>query len=85
MAEFYYFSAAWCQPCKAFRPVVQQVVNELGVPMQYIDVDMNPELTQKFGITSVPTIVVAQNSQPVYRSVGAVSKPQLTTALGQFR
>ena len=85
MAEFYYFSATWCQPCKMFKPAVQQVAGELGIPMQYIDVDNSPDLTQKFGITSVPTIIVAQNGQPIHRSVGAISKPQLATALGQFR
>lgn len=85
MTEYYYFSAGWCGPCRAFKPVVQQVVSELGIPMQYIDADNNPDLTQKFGITSIPAIIVAQNGQPVYRSVGVVSKAQLTTALGQFR
>lgn len=85
MTEFYYFSAVWCQPCKAFKPAVQQVVGELGIPMQYVDADNNPELTQRFGITSVPTIVVAQNGQSVYRNVGVISKQQLTAALGQFR
>lgn len=85
MTEFYYFSAVWCGPCKAFKPAVQQVVSELGIPMQYVDADSSPELTQKFNITSVPTIIVAQNGQLVHRSVGVVSKPQLTATLGQFR
>lgn len=85
MAEFYYFSATWCQPCKAFKPVVQQVAGELGIPMQYVDVDNSPALTQRFSVTSVPTIIVVQNGQSIHRSVGAVSKPQLTTTLGQFR
>jgi thioredoxin 1 len=85
MAEFYYFSAVWCQPCRAFKPVVQQVVSELGIPMQFIDVDNNSTLTAKFQITSVPAIVVAQNGQVVHRSTGVVSKNQLVSILGQFR
>jgi len=85
MTEFYYFTATWCQPCKAFKPVVEQAVAELGIPMQFIDADSNPALTGKFGITSVPTIVVAQGGQPIYRNVGVISKAQLTNALGQFK
>lgn len=85
MTQFYYFTATWCQPCRTFKPVVEQVVGELGIPMQFIDVDQNSELTGKYAITSVPSIVVVQNGQLLYRSTGIVSKPQLISALGQFR
>jgi thioredoxin 1 len=85
MTEFYYFSTAWCQPCRAFKPVVQQVIGELGVPMQFLDAEQNPDLAQKFSVTSVPTIIVAQGGQPIYRNIGVISKAQLTNALGQFR
>ena len=85
MTEFYYFTATWCQPCKAFRPVVEQVAAELGIPMRFTDADNNPDFTGRFGITSVPTIIVAQNGQPIYRNVGVISKNQLSTALAQFK
>jgi len=85
MTQFYYFTATWCQPCRTFKPVVQEVAGELGISMQFTDVDSNSDLTGKYAITSVPTIVVVQNGQPIYRSTGIISKAQLTNALGQFR
>ena len=85
MIQFYYFTAAWCQPCRNFKPVVEQVVGELGIPMQFIDVDQNYDLTSKYAITSVPAIVVVQDGQAIYRNAGIIPKPQLISALKQFR
>ena len=85
MSQFYYFTATWCQPCRNFKPVVEQVVGELGIPMQFIDVDQNSDLAGRYAINSVPAIVVVQNEQPIYRSTGIVPKPQLMSALKQFR
>lgn len=80
-----YFTAAWCGPCKMFKPVVQQVQAELGVSVNIIDVDSQKDLTQKYNITSVPTILVESNGNVVYRNSGVMSKPQLTQVLSQFR
>jgi thioredoxin 1 len=85
MIQFYYFTATWCQPCRNFKPVVEQVAGELGITMQFIDVDQNTELVGKYAITTVPTILAVQNGQPVYRNKGIISKPQLISALKQFR
>lgn len=85
MTQFYYFTAAWCQPCRMYRPVVEQVVGELGIPMQFIDADSNPDLTGKYSINSVPTIVVVQNGNVLYRNTGVTSKGQLTSILSQFK
>lgn len=80
-----YFTAVWCGPCRMFKPIVQQVQSELGVNVNIVDVDQNPDLTQKYSITSVPTIVVENNGTVVYRNSGVMSKPQLTQVLSQFR
>lgn len=80
-----YFTAAWCGPCKMFKPVVEQVSAETGVSINYIDVDQQQELAQKYGINSVPTILVENNGNVVYRSSGVMSKPQLTQVLSQFK
>ena len=85
MTEFYYFSTAWCGPCKAFKPVVQQAVSELGMPMQFVDAEQNADLAAKYSIRSVPTIVVVQAGQPIYRNTGTMSKQQLMSVLGQFK
>lgn len=85
MTEFYYFSTQWCGPCKAFKPVVQQVVGELGVPMQFVDAEQNADLATRYSVQSVPTIVVAQAGQPIYRNTGTMSKQQLASVLARFK
>lgn len=81
----FYFTAAWCGPCKTFKPILQQVQSELGVTVQIVDVDSQKELVQKYGITGVPTILVDNGSTVAYRHTGVMSKPQLTQVLSQFR
>jgi thioredoxin 1 len=80
-----YFTAAWCGPCKMFKPVVEQVSAETGVSINYIDVDQQQELAQKYGINSVPTVLIENDGNVVYRSSGVMSKPQLTQVLSQFK
>lgn len=80
-----YFTAAWCGPCKMFKPTVQAVSAETGISINYIDVDQQKDLAQKYGISSVPTIIVENNGSVVYRSSGVMSKPQLTQVLSQFK
>jgi thioredoxin 1 len=81
----FYFTASWCSPCKMFRPILQQVQSELGINVNIVDVDAQKDLAQKYGITSVPTIIIESNGSIVYRNSGIVSKPQLTQVLSQFR
>lgn len=80
-----YFTAAWCGPCKMFKPTVQQVSSELGVGINYIDVDQQQDIAMKYGVRSVPTIIVENGGNVVYRNSGVMSKPQLTQVLSQFR
>lgn len=80
-----YFTAGWCQPCKMFKPTVQQVSTELGVGINYIDVDQQRDMATKYGVSSVPTIVIENAGNVVYRNSGVMSKPQLTQVLSQFR
>ncbi len=81
----FYFTASRCSPCKMFRPTLQQVQSELGINVNIVDVDTQKDLAQKYGITSVPTILVESNGSIVYRNSGVMSKPQLTQVLSQFR
>ena len=80
-----YFTAAWCGPCKMFKPTVQAVSAETGVGISYIDVDQQTDIAQKYGISSVPTIIVENDGSVVYRNSGVMSKPQLTQVLSQFK
>ena len=80
-----YFTAAWCGPCKMFKPTVQAVSAETGVGISYVDVDQQPDIAQKYNISSVPTIIVENDGNVLYRNSGVISKPQLTQVLTQFR
>lgn len=80
-----YFSAAWCGPCKMFKPVVQQISSELEIGIVYVDVDQQRDMAMKYNVTSVPTVVVENDGNVVYRNSGVMSKPQLSQVLSQFR
>lgn len=81
-----YFSADWCGPCKVFKPVVQQVSQELGISVNYINVDYDASLTQKYSITSVPTVMVTNDQGEVlYRKSGVMSRDQVISMINQFR
>lgn len=80
-----YFSTQYCGPCKMFKPVVQEVSQELGLTIQYIDAQQNPEITQKYDIRSVPTIVITDtNGNIQFKNTGILSKVALKAALARF-
>jgi thioredoxin 1 len=68
-----------------FKPTVQAVSAETGVGINYVDVDQQTDMAQKYGISSVPTIIVENGGNVVYRNSGVMSKPQLTQVLSQFK
>jgi thioredoxin 1 len=68
-----------------FKPTVQAVSAETGISINYIDVDQQRDTAQKYGISSVPTIVVENEGNVIYRNSGVMSKPQLTQVLSQFK
>ena len=80
-----YFTAAWCGPCKMFKPTVQAVSAETGVGVNFIDVDQQTDMAQRYNVSSVPTIIVENGGSVVYRNSGVMSKPQLTQVLSQFK
>jgi len=81
-----YFSAAWCGPCKMFKPIVQAVSQELGTYVNYVDVDQNPDLVKKHNISTVPTIVITDPSgNQVFRQSGVMTRDQLINTLSSFK
>jgi thioredoxin 1 len=68
-----------------FKPTVQAVSAEIGISINYVDVDQQTDIAQKYGISSVPTIIVENGGNVVYRNSGVMSKPQLTQVLSQFK
>ena len=68
MKEYLYFSAPWCSPCKMLSPVMEQVSNT--IPVNKINVDEQPDFAQRYGIRSVPTVVLLEGGQEVKRHIG---------------
>ena len=81
MKRIVYFTASWCGPCKAFRPVLQEVTSQLGIPVEYVDVDSNPQKAQEFGVSSVPSMFLYNDNTILLRKSGAMSKDQLKSLL----
>jgi thioredoxin 1 len=75
-----YFTATWCGPCKAFKPVMTEIKNE-GYSIQMIDVDENKDLASQYGVRSVPTTVIEENGVEVSRFVGGKPKQQVIEIL----
>ena len=76
MNKIMYFSTSTCAPCKALKPIVQEVASELGVQVEYIDAQQSP-LTETFRVTAVPTVIVFHKGQPAKRHTGMATKQQI--------
>jgi thioredoxin 1 len=68
MKGFIYFSAEWCQPCKALGPIMEQVAKQ--VPVNKVNVDYEVTLTKQYNVTSVPTVILVDNGVEKTRFVG---------------
>src|SRR5450759_6936 len=78
------FWAEWCGPCHAVAPVLDRIVEEHAgaVKMVKVDIDEEMALAQKFGISSIPTIMLFRDGQAASTAVGAHPKGSLEKLLG---
>jgi len=66
------FWASWCGPCKMMSPVIDQIAEEMeSIKVGKINVDEQPELAQKYGVMSIPTIILFKNGEVAAQSIGA--------------
>ena len=77
------FWAPWCGPCRSLSPIVDEVAYELSgkLAVAKCNVDDNQDLAMKFGVMSIPTLIVFKNGEEVDRSVGALPKARLQALL----
>lgn len=77
------FYADWCQPCRILAPVIETVAREAheAVTVAKVDVDREPTLAQRFEITSIPTVIVFRDGEPVEQLTGLVSGARLHEAI----
>ncbi|HEU5279859.1 MAG TPA: thioredoxin [Gaiellaceae bacterium] len=77
------FWAEWCGPCHAVAPVLDRIVDERDdVKLVKVNIDEQPALAQRFGVQSIPTIILFKEGQPAAAAIGAQPKPALERALG---
>lgn len=73
------FWAEWCGPCRMVGPIIDELSNEYEgkATIGKVDVDSNPEVSMKYGVRSIPTILFIKNGEVVDKQVGAASKQVL--------
>lgn len=76
------FFATWCGPCKMLAPILEELQEELSnVKIVKIDVDENPELANKYGIASIPTLKIFKDGNDVDTKVGFMPKEMLKESI----
>ena len=77
------FWAEWCGPCRMIAPMIEELANEYDgkAIIGKLDVDNNQESSIKFGVRSIPTLLVFKNGEMVDRHVGAVPKETLSSSI----
>lgn len=72
------FYANWCVPCRMFSPIVEEVAQEnSNIKVVKVNVDESQEITTKYQVMSMPTLVVLENGTEVTRSIGIISKSEI--------
>jgi thioredoxin 1 len=80
------FWAEWCGPCRMVSPILDEISAEYGekIIIVKLNVDEEPEIAMRYGITGIPALQVFQNGEVVKSMVGAKPKPQLLADLSEF-
>ncbi len=79
------FYADWCGPCKVVGPVVEQLGNDYEgrVDVRKVDVDSNPELASRYGVRSIPTLILFKDGVVQDTVIGAVPRSKLVEIIDQ--
>ncbi len=80
------FWAEWCAPCRMLAPLFKELAKEYAGKIAFgkLNVDENPTTAAKFGIMSIPTLIIFKNGQPVDMIIGATPKRQIEVRLNRY-
>jgi thioredoxin 1 len=76
------FWASWCGPCRMVSPIIDEIAKERSdLKVGKINVDEQPELAARYGVMSIPTLVVMKDGKVVNQTAGARPKPQILSLI----
>jgi thioredoxin 1 len=80
------FWAEWCGPCKMISPVLEEIAEEQAGKIQIVklNIDDNLEVTRRFDVMSIPTLILFKNGEPEVRLIGAKPKGQLLQEIAEY-
>lgn len=72
------FSAEWCGPCRMIGPFLESIEEQLGIEIMQVNIDESPNISAKYEVMSIPTVMIFKKGEKVAENVGAASKARLT-------
>ena len=76
------FWAEWCGPCHAVSPVLERIAEERSLKLVKVNIDENQDLAVRYGIQSIPNMILFENGEPRASAIGAMPKGMLEKQLG---
>ena len=76
------FWAEWCGPCHAVAPVLDRIADEHSLKIVKVDIDSEQGLAQRYGVSSIPMMILFENGEPQASAIGALPKGALERSLG---
>ena len=76
------FWAEWCGPCHAVSPVLEKISEEKNLKLVKVNIDENQQLAMRYGVQSIPNMILFENGEPKAQTIGAQPKSALERALG---